>query len=159
MKAERRKRLYEALGLGTARRFASGVMTPARFRERFLAAKKRLSAGLERQNVLENAPFERVLEIWNVQPGREADFIRARRAELYCGIGLCAFAVLDGVRQAVCETPSFIAAAASACACLSVFCLGFVLMACALWRLSVLRKRRFVPFAKWLTRALTGGKA
>ena len=159
MKAERRKRLYEALGIGTARRFAGDVLTPSRFREHFLAAKKRLSAGLERQSSLENAPFSLVLEVWNVQPGKEADFIRARRAELFCGIGLCAFAVLDGVRQAVCETPSFIAAAASAAACLSVFCLGFVLMACALWRLSVLKKRRFVSFAKWLRRALKGGKA
>ena len=157
-KKRRGEKLGEALGTGLARRFARDLLARVPFRNLFREGMKRLSGARQRSAALEKAPFSAVSAAWNIRPGQEKNFIRMRRAEFFCGTGLCCFAALGFLRQALFEISPLPIRLFSSAACLSVLCAGLTLAACARWRIAVLREKRFIPFPAWLRRTLTGGK-
>ena len=103
-KKRRGEKLGEALGTGLARRFARDLLARFPFRNLFREGMKRFSRARQRSAALEKSPFSALSAAWNIRPGQEKNFIRMRRAEFFCGTGLCCFAALGFLRQALFES-------------------------------------------------------
>lgn len=125
------ERLCEALGTGLARRFARDLLARVPFRNLFQEALKQIYGARQRSAALGKAPFRAVLAAWNLTPGQEKNFIRIRRTEFFCGLGLSLFAALGFLRQAYSESQPLPILLFSSAACISVICAGLTLAASA----------------------------
>ena len=101
-----------------------------------------------RQNAVSigKLPFSEIKVRWGIVSAKdEALACKSQQCAVFAGLALFAFGL------ALCfleENPAPLLAWALRCAAISVSLLGAVLAASSLWRLSCLRKGRFIPF--WL---------
>ncbi|MDR2573358.1 MAG: hypothetical protein LBC94_03245 [Desulfovibrio sp.] len=138
------------LGWEHIRNFARDIPLPTKGAVR--EHKERLKSNLEREGEYRSAGFEKVLEGWGIESDADIAYaIKAKKVKMFCGMAIAALFLGYWAYDLLFASKSLFWRSMDGFACLSFACAGLVAAVEAIWRIRILKNRRFVPFLVWLT--------